>query len=366
MGAATAETGSLSPTGFDPERLGEVVLARVATAAAGCTRAELIGDFKALGGFRPPAPGLDVALVTALGGLLARGLLAHKRGRITATAAGRQWAQREFGLGALLPARWEAVRDTGLVARALGLRAQNAAALKALARPEGLCAAIVQKSFGLPLDRIATAARLRATLAVCALERAFGRSVAGSFGSGTGLSAKAGRALAAQLVRHPRVFGTDRRLIAELAAERIGAVRADASALRAALLRAYLAGRDLEASGAGASSSSARIAPASKPVRVAPQLDDFTREVLSAARGCAEGWMGNRRAFISRIWHAIRDRRPEWGLSEVEFKCLLVEAHRLGRLALANADLKDSKTIRDVQASAVSYKNAVWHFVRVE
>ena len=59
-------------------------------------------------------------------------------------------------------------------------------------------------------------------------------------------------------------------------------------------------------------------------------------------------------------------KRPEWGLSEIEFKCMLVEAHRAGSLALANADLKDNSNIAQVQDSAVVYKNAVFHFIRVD
>ena len=45
---------------------------------------------------------------------------------------------------------------------------------------------------------------------------------------------------------------------------------------------------------------------------------------------------------------------------------MLAEAHRLGQLALANADLKDASNIKDVQDSALVYKNAVFHFIRVD
>ena len=45
---------------------------------------------------------------------------------------------------------------------------------------------------------------------------------------------------------------------------------------------------------------------------------------------------------------------------------MLAEAHRLGAIVLANADLKDKKSIKDLESSAVPYKNTVWHFVRVE
>jgi hypothetical protein len=45
---------------------------------------------------------------------------------------------------------------------------------------------------------------------------------------------------------------------------------------------------------------------------------------------------------------------------------MLTEAHRCGLLVLANADLKDKRDLKDLQASAVTYKNTVWHFIRVE
>ena len=47
-------------------------------------------------------------------------------------------------------------------------------------------------------------------------------------------------------------------------------------------------------------------------------------------------------------------------------RALRTAAHRAGRLLLANADLKDDGNLRDVAESAVVYKNAVFHFVRVD
>ena len=70
---------------------------------------------------------------------------------------------------------------------------------------------------------------------------------------------------------------------------------------------------------------------------------NFPPVCLAAARTRAEGWPGNRKAFISQVWDAIRTSHPEWGLSEIEFKCMLAEAHRAGQLVLADADLKDKQ-----------------------
>jgi hypothetical protein len=88
--------------------------------------------------------------------------------------------------------------------------------------------------------------------------------------------------------------------------------------------------------------------------------------VRRCAASEARGWSGDRKAYISHVWRTMRATRPEWGLSENEFKHLLAEAHRSGQLALANADLKDQGNIKDVQESAVVYRNAVFHFIRVD
>jgi hypothetical protein len=108
--------------------------------------------------------------------------------------------------------------------------------------------------------------------------------------------------------------------------------------------------------------ATAAAPPAAQP----PDLSGFALEVRRCAAGEAQGWSGDRKAYISHVWRSMRERRPEWGLSETEFKLLLAEAHRSGQLALANADLKDESNIKDVQESAVVYRNAVFHFIRVD
>jgi hypothetical protein len=74
---------------------------------------------------------------------------------------------------------------------------------------------------------------------------------------------------------------------------------------------------------------------------------------------------GNRKAYISDVWQALAQGRPEWGLTEIEFKSMLAEAHRTGHVVLANADLKDRRSLPRVQQSALAFKNSVLHFVRV-
>jgi hypothetical protein len=45
---------------------------------------------------------------------------------------------------------------------------------------------------------------------------------------------------------------------------------------------------------------------------------------------------------------------------------MLAGAHRAGQLVLSGADLKNKQNIKDLEDSAILYKNTVWHFVRVE
>ena len=60
---------------------------------------------------------------------------------------------------------------------------------------------------------------------------------------------------------------------------------------------------------------------------------------------------------------------PEWQCGPAPRnleRCANCSAHRAGHVVLANADLKDSKNIKDLQDSAVVFKNAVFHFIRVD
>lgn len=361
--------------------LGLLVLARAA-AEHGATQSEIVRDLAPYVGHKLAPAAWREALATVLAGITVQRLAVVTRNRVELTEAGRERVQRELG-GKLLPRSWGEIRDVRLVARALGLEAEAAAPVKRLAKPDGLRAAILQRAYGLKIKGTPSPARLRQALAVVALERAFGNTLKGSLGSRTGLSAKAGRLLAGQLSHRPRDFGTDSRLVAALAAEQVGAFQTDADALRLALLRNFVAqslstaaqpvaaaeprpaaenrGRAVRAPAAVVAVAQARPAAANRP-----DLDGFADVVRSAASARAEGWPGNRKAFISHVWQSIQQQYPDWGLTDIEFKAMLAEAHRTGHVVLANADLKDKKSLKDLQESAVAYKNTVWHFVRVE
>jgi hypothetical protein len=336
-------------------------LARLAC-EGGATRSEVARDLAAIGSCSKAA--LDKALAT----LKAHGLISEARGRMKATPAGLAAVASELGSG--LPTNWPLVRGERLVAKALGLVGSTPQRIKALTKPAALRAEVLARAFKFK-PKGASPARLRTQLAVVALERAFGNSIKGELGSGRGFAPKASRLLAAQLLRKPRDPRTDQRLIAALAAEQVGLKSDDAEALQIALLRELLARRPdrepkpLPDTPAEPVEIRAEILPR-PPAANRPDLRGFARAVQLAARGHAEGWPGMRKAFISHVWEAIAASHAAWGLSEVEFKAMLAEAHRTGHVALVNADLKDKSRIRELQASAVAYKNAVWHFVRVQ
>jgi hypothetical protein len=360
---------------LDADRLRAVVLVRIASAGRGIAKAEVAQDLAPLLAHRLPAARGVAVLDQEIDALASGGLIRNGGTRLETTAAGGVRAAIFLGVDGTLPRSWEEVLNVRLVAKALGLDKEKGKRLAALATPDGLRAAILRKAFGLNVKGIATPARLRAGLAAVALERAFGNRFKASAAGKTGFSPKAGRLLAAQLSRKPRDFGTDSRLVAALAAEHAGAPRSGLAALRLAVLRRYLDGTDKPPPPARrppAKATSARVRPAEPlpptppPAIGRPDLAGFAQEVRRHAGARAQGWSGDRKAYISHVWHTVREKRPEWGLSEIEFKCMLTEAHRAGSLALANADLKDNASIKDLQESAVVYKNTVFHFIRVE
>jgi len=384
MSALVSDAPLAGPRRGGVSATGHLILVRLA-AEGGATRTAVATDLAPLFTHKlSPADWRRLA-EKEVGLLIAGGLAAEVKNRLSLTETGLAAAARYLGQKTWEPAPWTQLRDIALIAKGLGLEKETAARLKPLARVEGLRTLIVQKAFGLSVKKNVAPTKLRAQLAVVALERAFGNRIKAGIGKGSALSAKAGRLLAGQLSRSPRAFSTDAKLIAELAAEHAGAKDATLDGLRLGILRS-LGARALEA----VSSEGESERPAVMPVRVAapaalqpaandpapaapapprssrPDLAEFARAVKQAAAARAEGWAGSRKAFISHVWENIRVGQPSWEVSEIEFKCMLAEAHRAGAVVLANADLKDKKSMKDLESSAVPYKNTVWHFVRVE
>ena len=354
-----------------PGALGNLLLARIAC-AGGATRAQLVRDIGPFVSSKLSPAELRCTIGTELTRLLSADLVRNDRSRYRATEAGAQATARFLREKESHARAWSEQRDIWLVAKVLGVDAAKPNLRKALTRPEGLSALIVQSAFGLNLRHALSPSKLRAALAILALERSFGDDVKNGLNRGSALSAKAGRVLAGQLLHKPREINTDTRLVSMLSAEQVNATRADVEMLRLALLRRLATGALEEQARTKPSPERVPAAVRNDAGRSAPKtvkrpgLAQFSAGVLTAARSHAQGWPGSRKAFISQVWQAIRSSHPEWGLSEIVFKDMLAGAHRAGQVMLASADLKNKQALQEFEDSAISYKNTVWHFVRVD
>jgi hypothetical protein len=351
-----------------------LILTRVAC-ANGATRAQVVRDFSPFISHKlSPAEWRRLALED-IEALLADGLIGEARGRLTASERGNAFVDALLCRKGASGGAWPETRDGRLVAKGLELEPISPKKLKALLTPDGLRAFILQKTYGLPNSGGQTPAKLRAQLAVVALERAFGKKIKTGLGAGPGFSAKAGRLLAGQLSSRPRDLGSDGRLVAALAAEAVDARQTEAEALKAAILRRLMEqalkeekqpGRVLATTVAKPlAANDAGLPGASMPPTRRPDPAGFARVVNAIAQSCAEGWAGNRKAPIARVWKQIELAHPEWGLTEIEYKCMLAEAHKTGHLLLATADLKDKSTAAEIEASVITYKNTQWHLIRI-
>ena len=380
----TPQTRAKSPPGL---RL--LVLARIAC-EEGASRGELLRE---IGPYAGDENATRLAVERELAQLIRDSQAIELKARFTASPDGVVGLLGELGLKAL-PGTWVEMLEVRLVAKALGIEREPSARLKVLGKPDVLRAEVLIHGYGLQLRGTASATRVRAALALIALERAFGNKIKGELTNGSGFNAKAARVLAGQLLKRPRDAGTDKRLVTLLAAEQVGAMKLDTETVRTALIRKWAGVPPEQPQLTGlmrlpetGTSKTARVAPVvlspavpaapslapseavavTRPLAAArPDLPGFVRVVQQAADQHAQGWPGNRKALVSRVYNAIAAKHPGWGLSLVEFKAMLAECHRIGQLVLATADLKDKGMLDELRLSAVTYKNTVWHLVRVE
>ena len=377
--SALSKTASLPRAGGAVPIVDQLILARIAS-KGGATRAQLIRDLAPAFSMKPAATNWRTTIDAALARLMIGGQVQEAKMRLCLGAPGEAALAHFLGEKATQARDWSELRDIWLVAKALKLDAGKPAIRSALSRQEGLSALVVQSTFGLAVRQALSPSKLRAALALVAIERAFGDNVKEGLGKkGSALSAKAGRVLAGQLLRKPRELPSDGRLITALALDELDMARFDTETARLALLRRLVSTPVADAP-AKPASRAPRVAPApvataraepilapqAQPTVQVPGLAQFSAGVIDAARTRAEGWPGARKAFISQVWEAIRTSHPEWGLSEIEFKDMLAGAHRAGQLVLAGADLKNKQNIKEFEDSAILYKNTVWHYVRVE
>lgn len=362
--------------------INDLVLLRIAAGSA--TRADLQRDLAPMLAPRTPGTQFRRAAELAIGGHIARHLVTETRGRMAATELGTDAAAAMLAPIECNLATWQSIR-TALLLRALKIASATPSIGRALNRREGVAALVLQSHFGLGTSKVMSPTTLRAELAVVALERAFGNRIKTGLGKGSGLPGKAGRVLAGQLFKQPREIASDGKLIAALAAEVLLTKDQTLDGLTLALLRGLTTAPEAAPvvsppASRPAAKKPAKTAPkpdndatppspeqaARRPEPIRPDMLEFASAVVSAARPVSEGWPGNRKAFISLVWNAIRNTRPEWELTEVAFKSMLAEAHRTGHVVLAGADLKDRGHLKELEDSKILYKNTVWHFVRVE
>lgn len=396
MNSPVSPARSVEDIASAASRIAGVVLTRIAGGAA--TEAVIARDVRALLPLPPP----DDVWRTQVGRLLvalgSAGQVTRDEFGLKLTDEGRAAVAVFLGTRRELPEGWPALRDGPLVAKALGMGAASQSRLKALAKADGLRMLIVEQHWKLKTRGKPSASRLRQALALMALERAFGNQVKNEVGAKSGLSPKASRLLAGQLAKKPRDFKTDARLIAALAAEAVGVTKSDLSALRSGAFKRFLGELPGSTPRAPAATPPPKVrvptgvaqpapAPASALARMPttpaprqsnpppppvtdpnqrPNPQGFARAVMAAAASRAEGWPGNRRAYIAQAYDAVAERHPGWKLTEIEFKAMLVELHRMGLVSLMTADLKDKNRLADLERSAVTYKNTIWHYLRVE
>ena len=215
---------------------------------------------------RAPASHWRGAIDRAIEALASAGLVTVAPAGLQASEAGIAAAAAFLGVQGDLPRSWQQACDVWLIARALGWQRAPARRSRRWKHLEGLRAAILAHAYGVQIKGAATPAQLRRALADAALKSAFGEGAAGLAGK-LGLSARASRLLAAQLLSKPRDFGTDGQLVAALAAQSVGAAAADLASLRRAVLRQFLA----------ASERPARARRA--PRKLAPAKEDPARPV---------------------------------------------------------------------------------------
>jgi len=349
----------------------QIVALRIACAGKrGCARADLESEIFEL--LRPRLSrdesssrlGAHLQTLTAAGAISAT-----QKGRLAITKKGKRAAVGTLGLSSLPSRNWNEILSVYLVAKALGIKPAARKRLAAIASTDGLRAVILNRYFDLKIKDIApTSAQIRNALAARALrDDKIADGFPGVSNGSTRLPLKLSLFLACQNLREPRSVSSTEKLIALLAAEAAGADGPDAKSLRLAIVRSFvlsdIADALFQAAQAPATASNGSAAtPRSKEL----DLAKFAVSVHELARDQAEGWAGNKRAFISRVWRTVQARRPDWGLDEDAFKLRLTEAHRAGHLTLTVADFCDKSNIADVKDSVTRYKNAEWHLIRVE
>jgi len=93
-------------------------------------------------------------------------------------------------------------------------------------------------------------------------------------------------------------------------------------------------------------------------------LNSFSQQVQKIANESPTGRFGSNHVFISHVWQYFRKTPFADGMSEIDFKQHLLDAHRARLLNIVEEDLPDRRDPNDIQSSAIPYLNTVFHYVR--
>ncbi|HET9627227.1 MAG TPA: hypothetical protein VFP84_37965 [Kofleriaceae bacterium] len=245
-------------------------------------------------------------------------------------------------VGATAATKWEQWTDKLLPALALGVRADDAKALKAFSIANSWITAVAARALG--------AWTTGAPPALAAFADALVWRELGLDGPVKECPA-AVRAYA--LRKHTTARGPSPiSLVKQIAAHAVGAANTDLDKLRDALVRQWLLGKTVGDDAAG---------PAPAPTAAAPSLIADVRRIVADATGDAV--FGDRKVFISRVWDALHATAAWANLALADFKHQLLALHRQQALVLARADLVSAMDPALVDASETRTDGATFHFI---
>jgi hypothetical protein len=349
----------------DPSAVALLILARLLPPGEkGETRDKLGKDLKPLVQHRWEGSVWTERLDQTLLDLDADGLILltrkGKTERLALTQEGRHVALDALGLTELPPkTTWAKLKSPYLLGRALDADPRK------LATATGLKVELLRRRYQLALNDRPTMKQATDALAgsLMGLERGqpfTTDSILKKLLSQAGIPLRSGQKptpknIQEALLRRELGDSSAKSPVDLLVARNIGARQGKTAELGEAALRSWIDRSERSAPQASAPAPTPSLA-----------LSDFARRILEAAPACPDGWFGDGKVFISRVWKSVRDDPGFAGVDLDDFKRRLVEAHRARLLELGRADLVEAMDPASVQESATTDMGAVYHFLRAE
>jgi hypothetical protein len=254
------------------------------------------------------------------------------------TQMGQARASKSLGMERLAKGTtWASLKRSHLIARALGL-APNQQLIDRLRGADGMRAVILKARRSVGTNEVPTLNQVRDAL----IWKQLGIESDRPFTLGEARKVLLQRALPELRANSPE------QMLRQLAAQSVGAKRADADELRRALLQGWVLPE----------AQVAKPAPTTK----SDGLQSFAMQVLQIARSVSTGHFGADKVFISHVYRALPAPQP----TEADFKNQLVEANRARLVTLSRADLVEAMNPEDVAASETRYLGATFHFISLQ